>query len=74
MGKLWFRLSENDLDFLIETVHPEVIDKLKLKQIIREDEAFRNTFIADEKVFRRLMDDEEIFLKISPTLFFEILL
>ncbi len=68
------RLSDKDLDFLVETVHPEVIDKVKLRQIIREDEAFRNTFIEDEKVFRRLTDDEEIFLKISPTLFFEILL
>lgn len=74
MGKRWVRLSDKDLDFLIETVHPEVIDKLKLRQIIREDEAFRNTFIADEKVFRRLMDEEEIFLKISPTLFFGVLL
>ena len=74
MRNIWVRLSDKDLDFLIETVHPEVIDKLKLRQIIREDEAFRNTFIADEKVFRRLMDDEEIFLKISPTLFFEVLL
>ena len=68
------RLSEKDLDFLVETAHPEATDKLKLKQIIRGDEGFRNTFIGDEKVFRRLMDDEEIFLKISPTLFFEILL
>jgi hypothetical protein len=68
------RLSERDLDFLVETAHPEATDKLKLKQIIREDEGFRNTFIAEEKVFKRLMDDEEIFLKISPTLFFEILL
>ena len=68
------RLSERDLDFLVETAHPEATGKLKLKQIIREDEGFRNTFIGDEKVFRRLMDDEEIFLKISPTLFFEILL
>ncbi len=74
MGKILVRLPDRDLDFLIETIHPEVVDKLKLRQIIREDEAFRNTFIADEKVFRRLMDDEEIFLKISPTLFFEILL
>jgi hypothetical protein len=68
------RLSNRDLEFLVETVHPEVIDKLKLRQILREDEGFRNKFITDEKVFRRLMDDEEIFLKISPTLFFEILL
>ncbi len=69
MSKILVRLPDRDLDFLIETVHPEVVDKLKLRQIIREDEAFRNTFIADEKAFRRLMDDEDIFLKISPTLF-----
>ena len=68
------RLSERDLDFLVETASPEVTDKPRLKQIIREDEDFRNTFICDEKVFRRLMDNEELFLKISPTLFFEILL
>jgi hypothetical protein len=68
------RLSDKDLDFLVETTSPGVIDKPRLKQIIREDEKFRNTFIEDEKVFRRLMDDEEILLKISPALFFEILL
>lgn len=68
------RLSEGDLDFLIETAHPEAKDRVRLKQIIREDQGFRTTFIEDEKVFRRVMDDEEILLKISPTLFFEILL
>jgi len=69
-----FRLSDRDLDFLVDTASPEVTNKPKLKQIIREDEDFRNSFIADEKVFRTLMDDEEIFLKISPSLFFQILL
>ena len=68
------RLSVKDLDFLIETVSPEVTDKPRLKLIIEEDEDFRNTFISDQKVFKRVMDDEEIFLKISPSLFFEILL
>jgi hypothetical protein len=68
------RLWEKDLDFLVETASPGVIDKPKLKQILREDERFRNTFIDDEKVFRKLMDGEEIFLRISPGLFFEILL
>ena len=67
-------LSERDLDFLVEVVSPEVTDKRKLKMIIREDEDFRNTFIGDQRVFRRVMDDDEVFLKISPTLFFEILL
>jgi len=68
------RLSDADLDFLINAAAPNVSDKRRLKQIIREDEDFRNTFIADEKVFRKVMDDDEIFLKISPMLFFEILL
>jgi hypothetical protein len=72
-GKTW-RLSERDLDFLVETVSPEVIDKPRLKQIIRTDEDFRNTFIGDAKVFHRVMRDDEILLKISPAMFFEILL
>jgi len=72
-SKTW-RLSERDLDFLVDTVSPEVRDKLHLKQIIREGEDFRNTFIGDVKVFRRVMRDDEILLKISPAMFFEILL
>ena len=68
------RLSERDLVFLMETTSSDVMDRYRLKQIIKEDEDFRNRFIGDERVFRRVMNDDEIFLKISPTLFFEILL
>ena len=68
------KLSDRDLDFLIKAAASGVADKAKLKQIIREDEDFRNSFISDEAVFNRLMADGEIFLKISPSLFFEILL
>lgn len=67
-------LSENDLDFLVETVSPEVTDKGRLKQIIQMDRDFRSTFVRAERVFKRIMDDDEIFLKISPRLFFEVLL
>jgi hypothetical protein len=67
-------LSDRDLDFLAEAVSPEIKDKSRLKQIIQEDEDFRNSYVTEEKVFRKLMDDEEIFLKISPGLFFEVLL
>jgi hypothetical protein len=68
------QLSDRDLDFLIEAAASEVADKANLKRILREDEDFRNSFVGDEKVFNRLMADDEIFLKISPSLFFEILL
>ncbi len=73
-GELTLKLTDRDLEFLVESATPEVTDKTRLKQIIDEDEDFRNTFISDERVFRRVMDDKEIFLKISPALFFEILL
>ena len=69
-----WRLSERDLDFLIETVSPEIRDRSGLKRIIQEDEDFRKSYSGDEKVFRRVMNEEEILLKISPPLFFEILL
>jgi hypothetical protein len=58
----------------METASPNITDRPRLKKILTEDEDFRNTFICDEKVFQRVMDDDEIFIKISPTLFFEILL
>jgi hypothetical protein len=68
------RLNSKDIDFLIETVAPDVSDKERLKYIISEDEDFRDEFIGDEKVFKRIMEDDEIFVRISPTLFFEVLL
>jgi len=68
------RLSDRDLDFLAETASPEIQDKSRLKEIIQEDEDFRNSYVGDQEVFRKLMDDKEIFLKISPALFFEVLL
>jgi hypothetical protein len=68
------RLSDRDLNFLVEAAAPGVGDKPNLKRILREDEDFRNSFVSDEKVFKKLMADDEIFLKISPSFFFEILL
>jgi hypothetical protein len=68
------RLSDHDLNFLVETVSPEVRDKSRLKEILRDDEDFKKTFLDHEKVYQAILYDEEIFIKISPSLFFEILL
>ncbi len=70
----YLELSEADLDFLTEAVSPEVRDKGRLKKIIGEDKDFRNSYVEDEKVFRKLMSEEETFMRISPVLFFEVLL
>ncbi len=67
-------LSQRDIDFLIETVAPDVSDRDRLRYILKEDSDFRDEFIGDDRVFERIMSDDEIFLKISPILFFEVLL
>ena len=68
------RLSQQDLDFLVAAASPEVTDKANLKRIIQQDVDFRNNYVSHEKVFRAVINDEQALLKISPMLYFEILL
>ena len=67
-------LLESDLDFVVAVVAPEFKDKEKLKKLIRKDRSFRRGLIGDAKLFKRVASDDEIITKISPALFFEILL
>lgn len=67
-------LTEADLNFVVEEVAPDVKDKVKLKRYINEDESFRKGVVGDEKVFRRVISDEDIILRISSALYFEVLL
>lgn len=68
------RLSGADLDFLVSSAAPEARDAARLKQVIAEDEDFRNAFLDDDRTVRRAISDRDVFLKISPGLYFEILL
>ncbi len=63
-----------DLEFLVSTAAPESGNRARLKQILEEDEDFRNAFIDDDRTIRKVVSDREAFLKISPRLYFEILL
>ncbi len=74
MAFLRRNFTDKDLDFIIETAAPDVSDKARLKQILKEDSDFRAQFLSDDRIFNRVMDEKEVFLKISPSLFFEILL
>ena len=67
-------LSEADLDFVVREAAPDAANAEQLKGLIREDEAFRRALVGDERVFARVMTDEEIFVRISPALYFEVLL
>ena len=68
-------LTITDLEFVVEEIGPGSLDPQRLKQLIRDDSSFRNTLISDNKVFNRVVssDDEEL-LRISPVLYFDVLL
>lgn len=69
--KEYLRLSENDLMFVLETLSPELKDKI---DVIKDDEEIISGMLEDPRLFSRIMNDEEIMLKISPKLFFTVLM
>ena len=66
--------TEVDLDFLIDEAVPKASNKVKLRRMILEEQEFRQTIVGDEKVFQRVISDAEVMVKLSPSLYFEILL
>ncbi len=67
-------LQDRDLAFLFETTAPDVTNRQRLKEIIETDSDFRNAFLTDEKLLHRLMSDDETLVRLTPAMFFEILL
>ena len=67
-------LSGADLDFLVSAAAPGTRDTARLKRVLSEDEDFRNAFIEDDRTVRAAVSDREVFVRISPALYFEILL
>jgi len=67
-------LTWADVDFLAAAVKPEVHDRVRLKHLLESDEDFRQAFVGHEEVVQRVISDKEVFIKISPRLYFEILL
>ena len=67
-------LTATDLEFVVSEAAPEASDRGRLAQLVAEDEAFRAALLGDDRLVERVLTDEETFLRISPTLYFEVLL
>ena len=67
-------IKENDLDFVVSIAAPDFEDKERLKQLVKEDEAFRRGILGNKEVFNEVLNAEAFNMKVSPELFFEILL
>ena len=71
---VYLDFTDGDLDFLVSIVVPGLSNALSVREAIRNDPAYRKAIVSDERVFFQGINDKESFLKISPSLYFEVLL
>lgn len=68
-------LTEEDLRFVVDESGQDALNPERLKQLIRDDPSFRNALVGDDRVFDRVVStEEEDLLRVSPALYFEVLL
>ena len=67
-------LTDADLAFVVAHAAPDSGNPSRLAGLVREDADFRKAMVGDEKVLEAVLDDEEVFLKVGPALYFEVLL
>lgn len=67
-------LSDADLRFLVQTVATERGDHDRVIEIVRDKPDFLELMLDDEKLFRRVAEDSEVMVRISPWLLFSILI
>ena len=66
--------TNSDIEFLVDIVLPLHEDRDLIRSAIREDQNLRDSIVSDIRVFRHIQQDDGILLKISPRLYFEVLL
>ena len=66
--------TDRDLDFIVDHASPGSGSRDGLKRLIVTDDDFRKAMVGDERVFLAVTSDEDILLKLSPHLYFEVLL
>ena len=67
-------IGEADLDFAVGVAAPGAADPDALKRLALQDAQFRDAMLGDDALLERILNDDEIFIRISPALYFEALL
>ena len=71
---VYLDFTDRDLEFLVAVVVPRAANAYSVREAIRNDPEYRKAIVSDERVFSQVINDNESFLKISPSLYFEVLL
>jgi hypothetical protein len=69
-----WQLSLQDLYFLVDTLMPETRDRAHAASVIQRDEQIVEAMLDDERLFQRMISDDEVLVRVSPWLFFTVLL
>ena len=69
-----FILSDTDLKFVVETVTPDPLEQGRVAEAVRDKPDIQNAMVSDARLVRRVLDDDEAVVHISPRLLFTILL
>lgn len=67
------RLSDSDLRFVVRTVATQRQDHDRVAEIVRDKPDILDVMLEDERLFRRVTEDEQVLMEISPWLLFSIL-
>jgi hypothetical protein len=74
MDSSYFMLRDSDLLFLIRILMPDCGDKQRMLRTLKEDEEILEGMLVDDKLFHYLIQDPGSPIRISPKLFFTVLL
>jgi hypothetical protein len=69
-----WRLRRPDLLYLVETLMPQHTNRERTVDLIQDDDRLVESMLDDERLFRRLMATEDVLVRVSPWLFFTVLL
>lgn len=67
-------MSESDLRFVVQTVATNRQDHEHIIELVRDKPDILDVMLDDDKLFQRVVEDEEALVKMSPWLLFTVLL
>jgi hypothetical protein len=74
MSELSLHLHDDDLATLVKILMPGHRNPERMIRVLRDDRDILEGMIRDDKVFRYLLDEREPIIRVSPHLFFTVLL
>jgi hypothetical protein len=74
MNELSLMLSDRDLHFIVQVLMPDCRDMQRMVKTLRTDEEILRGMLLDRRLLSSLTEEGESFVKVSPHLFFTVLL